>query len=327
MACAEVPLDAEPDPTVPTHPSTIPVTSTTSSSGSTTTQSTSTTTVPLPLDVLPVMIDIPSLTFTRGSDEPLTDILEQTAHDVTVSAFRLAMFEFTFRQWEGLEPYAISLGYTFESTVYMGGQAPQSPRVSDENHPAVGITWRDAVLICNAMSELAGLTPVYYTDDTHTSVLREVVSDVPPSHVNWSADGYRLPTEAEWQAGAAGGATTTFPWGDDISCANANYLCHSNPEATGSTEVGAYPPNGYGLYDVAGNAREWTWDWLGLYTADPKTDPRGPASPNEAFLPGRVVRGGTWGSYTGLRVRLEARAFEAPSSTIGATTIRFAQSQ
>ena len=166
------------------------------------------------------------------------------------------------------------------------------------------MNWYDVVKWCNARSEQAGKVPVYYTDAGLTVVYR--TGEVAP-YANWSVKGYRLPTEAEWEKAARGGlAGQRFPWGNLISQTNANYYGNTasypydlgpngyNPigsiggTSPATSPVGSFPPNGYGLYDMAGNVIQWCWDWYGIPYAG-GTDPRGVSTGSV-----RVIRGGDW---------------------------------
>jgi formylglycine-generating enzyme required for sulfatase activity len=168
----------------------------------------------------------------------------------------------------------------------------------------------DMVKWCNARSPMQGLTACYYTDARLTTIYR--TGQVAP-YVSWNANGYRLPAEAEWEKAARGGASGhRFPWSDadTINWSRANYNASPgdfsydvNPTSgydtnfiSGSTPytspVGSFAPNGYGLYDMAGNVWQWCWDWYGSYSSGSQTDPHGPTSGLY-----RVMRGGSWNYY------------------------------
>jgi formylglycine-generating enzyme len=129
-------------------------------------------------------------------------------------------------------------------------------------HPVVLVGYDDALAYCAWMSETLG-RPV------------------------------RLPTEAEWEKAARGGAEgQRYPWGQDIDASRCNFLADSAlKHQRGTRPTGTYPPNAYGLYDMAGNVWEWVSDWYAAdsYGGGDMRDPRGPESGNL-----RIVRGGSW---------------------------------
>ncbi|MGE3818635.1 MAG: formylglycine-generating enzyme family protein [Isosphaeraceae bacterium] len=155
------------------------------------------------------------------------------------------------------------------------GQNPSHFKGSDD-FPVESVSWHDAVAFCNTLSEKEKRTPCYGINGT--TVIR-----IP-------GNGYRLPTEAEWEYACRAGTSTRFFFGDDESelCEYAWY----DGNASGQTQpVGHRKPNGWGLYDMLGNVWEWCWDWYDdkYYAKSPRDDPAGPSSASHL-----VIRGGSW---------------------------------
>ncbi|MBI4778028.1 SUMF1/EgtB/PvdO family nonheme iron enzyme, partial [Candidatus Desantisbacteria bacterium] len=114
---------------------------------------------------------------------------------------------------------------------------------------------------------------------------------------NLSKNGYRLPTEAEWEYACRAGTTTAYYWSDTWDTATANQYSWNYSNSNRTTHaVGTKTANAWGLYDMAGNVREWCNDWRGAYSSDAQTDPSGPVGGSY-----RVLRGGCYGDFDYLR--------------------------
>lgn len=239
------------------------------------------------------MAFVPAGWFTMG--DTLDGESDAAPAKVYVSAFYMDTNLMSYSRWQTIYTYATGQGYSFVDAGL--GKAT--------NHPVQTVDWFDAVKWCNARSQQAGLTPVYYTDAGLTQIYTS--GEVSP-FVNWTANGYRLPTEAEWEKAARGGlAGQRFPWGNTISESQANYRGDTNDYSYDlgpngynasftngvfpyTSPVGYFAANDYGLYDMAGNVEEWCWDWWGTPYGQPTANnPTGPASGSL-----RVMRGGYW---------------------------------
>ncbi len=249
-------------------------------------------------------------TFEMGSpEEEAWRSDDETLHTVTVSDFYMSPYELTQKEYRDI-----------------CGENPSS--FEGDDLPVENISWLDAVSYCNARSEKDGLTPVYVIEGENVSWDR-------------SADGYRLPTEAEWEYACHAGTVTPFNTETSISAEEANYYGHypymieDNYFSQGNLDtkpgeyrqttvsVDSFSPNGYGLYNMHGNVSEWVWDTYGSYGADGETDPTGAESGNR-----KVYRGGGWNDFvknmrSAYRATLEA---DAVSFNLGLRLVRGAVS-
>lgn len=270
------------------------------------------------------MVLVPSGTFQMGDAFSEGFSMERPVHPAYINAFWIGRSELTYGRWNEVYQWAITNGYTFEHA----GQGKGS------NHPVHSVSWFDAVKWCNARSEMESRTPCYYSSSS-TTVYRTGNYYPPASFVRWLANGYRLPTEAEWEHAARGGVNAKrFPWGDTISFERANYnslwqnghpynlydIAYTNGShpvfADGSEPFTAegtpFPANAYGLCNMAGNVNEWVWDWYSssYYSSAPLDNPKG----LDGIGVNKIYRGGSW-SNSAAQCRTAFRGYLQPDAT------------
>jgi formylglycine-generating enzyme required for sulfatase activity len=269
------------------------------------------------------MVWIKSGTFTMGSpDSELKRWNDETQHQVTLNGFHMGIYPVTQALYQEVTGENWS---RFKTSV--DGDDPT-------NRPVEMVSWYEVIVFCNKLSIKEGLSPAYTmyksnAPDADLPVNRW--TDIP---ANWStnpadwgkiplnyyetsltrwdavriveaSNGYRLPTEAQWEYACRAGTPTPFNTGDNITTDQANYNGYypynDNPEGIyrqRTTEVNTFAPNDWGLYDMHGNVWEWCWDWYDYdyYKNGAQTDPTGPATrPVDSEF--RVVRGGAWNHW------------------------------
>ncbi|MGC9328610.1 MAG: SUMF1/EgtB/PvdO family nonheme iron enzyme, partial [Candidatus Hinthialibacter sp.] len=217
---------------------------------------------------------IPSGSFSMGSPEDEQDRYDdETLHNVTFTmGFYMGKYEITQSQWEAV------MG---SNPSYFAG---------NPDHPVENVTWYQCAQFCNALSAREGLTPVYNEDFWQ---------------IDRTANGFRLPSEAEWEYACRAGTTTRFYWGDseeeDIikqycwyeKNADEGYWTDPHADVEGPQQVGLKTSNAWGLHDMCGNVWEWCQDRYADYPAGDVVDPIS----QESGL-NRIIRGGSWLTYS-----------------------------
>ena len=228
---------------------------------------------------------IPAGTFQMGSNAGYDK--NKPVHEVAISkSFYMGRYEVTQAEYE---KYCI-----------YGGSSPSSSYGDGDNYPAYYVSWYDALVYCNKRSMAEGLTPCYSISG---STDPEKWGTVPTSSnntwnavvCNWNANGYRLPTEAEWEYAARAEdntvASLTYSGTSDVNKLG-EYAWYSSNSNSKTHEVGTKKANGFGLYDMSGNVWEWCWNWFtNSYDAEAEggSDPTGTSAGSY-----RVYRGGSW---------------------------------
>ncbi len=213
----------------------------------------------------PDMVYVEGGAFTMGDTFDEGHIIEKPARRVTVGSFYIGKYEVIFSEYDA-----------FCQSV--GRQKPDDRGWGRGNRPVINVSWFDAVAYCNWRSGIDGLRPAYVVNGMNVAC-------------DFTANGYRLPTEAEWEYAAKGGKIGRgykHSGSDDPDAV----AWHSNNSSGITHPVGQKRPNELGLYDMNGNVLEWCWDWFDTYAEAGTKNPSGPAAGSC-----RVIRGGGYDNY------------------------------
>jgi formylglycine-generating enzyme required for sulfatase activity len=221
---------------------------------------------------------------------------DELQHEVTIGAFYISKYEVTQREYQEIM-----------------GNNPSNFKGSDL--PVEQVNWYDAIEYCNKRSERDGLIPAYTINKIRSDPGNLSGFDTIRWQVTWdrTANGYRLPTEAEWEYACRANTRTAFNTGANIITSLANFdgnNPYSGPKGIyreKTLPVGTFSPNAFGLYDMHGNVREWCWDWYGTYYPEIRVSPSGPTTGSY-----RVARGGSWYD-SAIHLRSSYRDAYAPS--------------
>ena len=259
-------------------------TTSTTTTTTTTTITTTTTTINPVAKGLVEMVLVQGGSFRMGSDWGDSD--QKPTHRVTVSPFMIGKYEVAvgeFRRFVNETGYRTEAETGDGAFVWTSSKGEQrkdtnwnNPGFSQsETHPVSCVSWNDALAFCNWLSDREGLQRVYRVQGAITT------SD-------FGKNGYRLPTEAEWEYAARGGPSSR---GYNNSGSNdvGPVAWYSSNSGSATHPVGTKAPNELGLYDMSGNVWEWCWDWYDNYGSGSQTDPVGASSGGY-----RVSRGGSW---------------------------------
>jgi len=238
-------------------------------------------------DVPEGMVFVKGGTFQMGCSSGNDD--EKPVHSVTVSDFNIGKYEVTQGEYEAV----------------MGTNPAKNYGIGD-NYPVYYVTWYDAVEYCNKLSDKEGLDRCYSGSGINIKC-------------DFNANGYSLPTEAEWEYAAKGGSKSKgykYAGGNDLK----QVAWYSNPSGSKTHSAGGKQANELGIFDMSGNVYEWCWDRYGDYSSDRQNNPRGSSSGSS-----RVFRGGSW-SGSASYCRIANRSGYLPGDSSNTLGFRLARS-
>ena len=223
--------------------------------------------------------------------------------EVTLSSFWISPYEVTQEEFVSVMT-GNQNGIEANPSDFQGEEEPPAEGEVQERRPVEQVSWYDAIVYCNLLSIKEGLTPCYTikgsTDPaawgtSPTSYDAKDYDDWKSVTCNFDADGYRLPTEAEWEYAARGGKAgiTDGSWDNTYSGSTTpdDVAWYRDNSDSKTHEVGKKQSNSLGLYDMSGNVWELCWDWYGSSNGYP-SGTEDPAGPDTGSL--RVLRGGAW---------------------------------
>lgn len=276
---------------------------------------------PLPTPISAGMVLVQGGTFQMGDALGDKERDDETVHSVTVSSFLLAKNELTFDEYDAF----------CKAT---GRELPSDSGWGRGKRPVINVDWYDAVEYCNWRSGQEGLQAVYTINKNSKDSQNSSANDSKKWLVttNRTANGYRLPTEAEWEyAARAGGKKVRFGNGKDTADPKEiNFDASSAYKWPNSISgeyrqktlpVGSFFPNGLGLFDMSGNIKEWCGDWYGAYPNSASNDPQGVLEGSN-----RVIRGGSW-NYQPPSLRIANRYSFTPKLYSNSLGFRLARQQ
>ncbi len=255
------------------------------------------------------MVSIPGGTFTMGRTTGSGEADEMPVHTVTVPAYLIGKYEVIQSDW----------------ITVMGNNPAFFPE--DLYRPIESVNWYTVLVYCNKRSISEGFTPVYSlnnsTDTDTWGAIPTTFNTVWNTVVcNFSANGYRLPTEAEWEYAARGAtANPDYIYSGTNTVTDAAWIQSNSGGAT--HPVSQLVANGIGLHDMSGNVSEWCWDWYesSYYTTSPANNPSGPATGSY-----RVYRGGSWDNFVSSSCRIACRDAVVPYSSVNYIGLRVVRS-